>query len=76
MTKRPIDMKRPTSTTSECYQSEYLVRCADVHCRAQQALGPTVQRILQNIEEQTGLIGLFTFVGPQPARGGNIGAVT
>lgn len=42
----------------------------------QQALIPSVQRILANIEEQTGLKGIFTVVGPQPVRGGNLGAVT
>lgn len=47
-----------------------------MHDRAQQALGPTVQRILENIEDQTGLIGIFTFVGPQPMRGGNLGTTT
>lgn len=47
-----------------------------MHLSAQQALGPTIQIILENIEEQTGLIGLFTVVGPQPIRGGNIGTLT
>ncbi|KZP18444.1 hypothetical protein FIBSPDRAFT_893443 [Athelia psychrophila] len=47
--------------------------------QAQQALGPTIQRILQNIEEQTGLIGLFTVVGPGcsiDARSGEIASFT
>lgn len=48
----------------------------DLGNRAQQALIPTVQRILANIEAQTGLIGIFTAVGPQPIRGGNVGAIT
>lgn len=50
--------------------------CPDLYNRAQQALIPSIQRILTNIEEQTGLIGIFTVVGPQPIRGGNLGAVT
>lgn len=52
------------------------VYCIEIHVRAQQVLASTIQRILENIEEQTGLIGIFTVVGPQPVRGGNIGAMT
>lgn len=47
-----------------------------MYVRAQQALGPTIQRILESIEEQTGLIGIFTMVGPQPLRGGNLVTTT
>lgn len=49
---------------------------ADQYHQVQQGLGPTIQQILENIEEQTGLMGLFTVVGPQPICGGNIGAIT
>ncbi|KAF7978594.1 hypothetical protein HWV62_45316 [Athelia sp. TMB] len=44
--------------------------------RAQQALSPTIQRLLENVWEQAGVMGLFMFVGPQPIRGGNLGVTT
>lgn len=56
------------------FQSHICV--TETYGSAQQVLASTIQRILQNIEEQTGLIGIFTVVGPQPIRGGNIGAMT
>ncbi|KAF7976044.1 hypothetical protein HWV62_7950 [Athelia sp. TMB] len=52
------------------------LRIANRYHKAQQALVPTIQSILENIEEQTGMIGFFTVVGPQPIRGGNLGSIT
>ncbi|KAF7967411.1 hypothetical protein HWV62_34381 [Athelia sp. TMB] len=49
---------------------------ANRYHRAQQALIPSLQCILENIEKQTGLIGVVTLVGPEPGRGGNLGAFT
>ncbi|KAF7982531.1 hypothetical protein HWV62_28154 [Athelia sp. TMB] len=77
--QKAVDVwRRENRATEKGHGSKYenSVDQAEAYHQAQQALVPTMQIILENILDQTKMIGFFTVVGPQPMYGGNIGAIT